>query len=248
MQVAANSKNVCLEDTVGELFRNMVFTDAFVYTFMTFLMYVRVKLRRGEKIEYAESPFQFYSSVAALPEVGLYAFAVARYNSIRAAQEAINVMYRQVITWVATVTSPAMPLITFIISNYLMALEFWALRHVFRPPERPWSAVKTVTSFMAMTLLTLLIATVPSTVWMTEIRRCGPFEGIRPIEAPGIFVRNLVANMTCLPPIDAELDEGFECAGLPRSACAPLEAVGQVRSLADNYSQLRVETSFSMNS
>ena len=157
-----------------------------------------------------------------------------RYDSIRAAQEAINVMYRQVITWVATVTSPLMPLITFAVSNYLMMLEFWALRHIFRPPERPWSAVKTVTSFMALTLLTLLISTVPSTVWMTDIRRCGPFEGIRPVEAPGIFVRNLAMNMTCVPPIDAELDEGFECTGLSRFACKALEAVGTVSFTSAN--------------
>lgn len=151
-----------------------------------------------------------------------------RYDSIRAAQEAINVMYRQVITWVATVTSPLMPLITFVVSNYLMYIEFWALRHVFRPPERPWSAVKTVTSFMALTLLTLLISSAPSIVWMTEIRRCGPFEGIRPVDAPGIFIRNLAMNMTCMAPIDAELDEGLNCAGLTRPSCMALQAVGQV--------------------
>ena len=152
-----------------------------------------------------------------------------RYDSIRAAQEAINVMYRQVVTWVATVTSPLMPLITFGVANYLMMLEFWALRHIYRPPERPWSAVKTVTSFMGLTLLTLLISTIPSIVWMTEIRRCGPFQGIRPAEALGIFLRNLAMNMTCAPPIDADLDEGLECQGLSRVPCMALQSVGHVR-------------------
>jgi hypothetical protein len=139
---------------------------------------------------------------------------------------------------VATVTSPLMPLITFAVSNYLMMLEFWALRHIFRPPERPWSAVKTVTSFMGLTLLTLLISTIPSTVWMTEIRRCGPFQGIRPVEAPGIFVRNLAMNMTCVAPIDADLDEGLECPGLSRAPCMALQSLGQVRPQAFEAQQL----------
>jgi hypothetical protein len=89
--VAKRSQNVCLEDKVGALFRSMVITDAIVYTSITIISYVAVKtIRKGEKIE---------------------------YDSIRAAQEAINIMYRQVITWVATVTSPLMPLLTFVVSN-----------------------------------------------------------------------------------------------------------------------------------
>ena len=55
MAVAARSQNVCLEDTVGDLFRKMVFTDALVYTTVTISTYVMVKLvRGGDKIECAE--------------------------------------------------------------------------------------------------------------------------------------------------------------------------------------------------
>ena len=55
MTVAARSQNVCLEDTVGDLFRKMVFTDALVYTTVTLSTYAIVKVvRGGEKIECAE--------------------------------------------------------------------------------------------------------------------------------------------------------------------------------------------------
>ena len=198
-KVAERSVDICLEDTVGSLFRRMVITDAFVYSMMTLVMYAMVKYqRKGKKIE---------------------------YDSIRAAQEAINVMYRQVITWVATVTSPMMPLLTFAVSNYLMGVEFWALTYVFRPPTRPWSAVKTVTSFMALTFLSLLISTLPTTVWMTDVRRCGPFEGIKPVNAPGIFVRNLFQNMTCHETLGAELPDGVQCEGLTRTGCSQYAAI-----------------------
>lgn len=54
-QVAAGSKDVCLEDTVGDLFRKMVFTDALVYTIVTLMTFVMIKtVRNGQKIEYAE--------------------------------------------------------------------------------------------------------------------------------------------------------------------------------------------------
>lgn len=96
----------------------------------------------------------------------------------------------------------------------------------------------TFRSFMGLTLLTLLISTIPSTVWMTEIRRCGPFQGIRPVEAPGIFVRNLAMNMTCVAPIDADLDEGLECQGLSRAPCMALQSLGQVRPQAFEAQQL----------
>ena len=199
-KMAAQSIDVCVEDTVGNLFRVMVITDALVYTNVQFATFIFVKtVRRGKKIE---------------------------YDSIRAAQEAINVMYRQVITWVATVTSPAMPAITFLVSNCLMGVEFLALEHNFRPPAKPWSAVKTVTSFMALTFLSLLISIVPSTVWLTGVRTCGPFEGIKPMEAPGIFLMNMLQNVTChtvVTSVDSG-DDIFDCEALQRRACTLLEA------------------------
>ena len=55
MQVAKRSKDVCLEDIVGDLFRKMIFTDALVYTIVTLASFVLVKtVRKGQKIEYAE--------------------------------------------------------------------------------------------------------------------------------------------------------------------------------------------------
>lgn len=56
MQVAANSRNVCLEDTVGDLFRKMVLTDALVYTGVMLMSFVMVKtVYKGKKIECANA-------------------------------------------------------------------------------------------------------------------------------------------------------------------------------------------------
>ena len=80
-------------------------------------------------------------------------------------------------------------------------VEFWALTHVYRPPEHPWSAIKTVASFMALTFLSMLVSMLPAIVWMMDIRKCGPFESIRPIDAPGA-VHQLVCfrlYMHCRP-------------------------------------------------
>jgi hypothetical protein len=74
-RVAKTDEDTCLEDKLGGLFRRMILTDALVYTFIALATWVVVKTKRsGKRIE---------------------------YDSTRAAQEVINVMYRQVVTWVS---------------------------------------------------------------------------------------------------------------------------------------------------
>eukprot|EP01047_Picozoa_sp_COSAG01_P053377 COSAG01_NODE_5715_length_4082_cov_2.185287_2_plen_257_part_00 len=128
------------------------------------------------------------------------------------------IRYRQVITWVATVTSPLMPLLTFVVANYLMMIEFLALQHVYRPPEHPWSAVKTVTSFLKLTFVSMLVSMVPFAVWATNVRRCGPFEGIRPVDSPVVIVSNMLYNMTCKFAVENPSVQ-VECADFPRAQC-----------------------------
>ena len=194
--VASAAQFTCLEDKLGDLFRRMIITDAFVYTMVTGGWFCFVKfVRGGRRLE---------------------------YDTDQAAQEAINVMYRQVVTWVATVTSPLMPFLTFCVSNCLMAVEFWALDNVFRPPEHPWSAVKTVASFMTLTFVSMLVSMLPAIVWMTGIRTCGPFEGKRPIDTLEIFLTNLLQEMTC-----HELKPAQDCHVLSREPCLKRLAAGE---------------------
>jgi len=175
----------------------MILTDALVYvvnTILTWAIYVKV-ISNGARME---------------------------YDSDTAADEAINIMYRQVVTWIATVTSPLMPILTFCISNCLMAVEFWALNNIYRPPEHPWSSVKTVSAFMALTFLSMLVSMVPAIVWMTSVRSCGPFQGIRPIDTPEIFLSNLFQDYTCH---DLKADQS--CGGLSREPCMKRVALGE---------------------
>ena len=175
----------------------MILTDALVYvvnTILTWAIYVKV-ISNGARME---------------------------YDSDTAADEAINIMYRQVVTWIATVTSPLMPILTFCISNCLMAVEFWALNNIYRPPEHPWSSVKTVSAFMALTFLSMLVSMVPAIVWMTSVRSCGPFQGIRPIDTPQIFLSNLFQDHTCH---DLKADQS--CGGLSREPCMKRVALGE---------------------
>ena len=174
----------------------MILTDALVYlvnTILTWAIYVKI-ISNGARME---------------------------YDSDTAAEEAINIMYRQVVTWIATVTSPLMPILTFCISNCLMAVEFWALNNVYRPPQHPWSSVKTVSSFMALTFLSMLVSMVPAIVWMTNVRSCGPFQGMRPIDTPTVFLSNLFQEMSC-----HDLKAGQSCGSLSREPCMKRVALG----------------------
>jgi hypothetical protein len=127
MQVAEGSKDVCLEDTVGDLFRKMVFTDALVYTIVTLISFAMVKtVRKGKKIECAERPLHHCITersphglmrTHALMSENVF-IVLIRYDSIRAAQEAINVMYRQVITWVSLHSANSVPRQTAAFTGY----------------------------------------------------------------------------------------------------------------------------------
>ena len=103
--------------------------------------------------------------------------------------------YRQVLTWLTTVITPFMPLLTFALSNVLLGVEFWTMNKNFRPPSHPWSPVKITTSFFLLLLISMLISLLPNTIWLTLKVKCGPFQGYEsPLDVISVFMTEGAKN------------------------------------------------------
>ena len=96
----------------------MIVTDAIVYTALMFVWQIAFRGKRRE------------------------------YDNMRTSQEMVAVMYRQVLTWVGTPCAPMLPLISVLVGNYLLGVEFYFVNRIFKPPTHPWSAYRIVASFM----------------------------------------------------------------------------------------------------
>eukprot|EP01046_Picozoa_sp_COSAG06_P006694 COSAG06_NODE_317_length_17666_cov_51.304548_4_plen_1387_part_00 len=97
------------------------------------------------------------------------------YDTDRAAQAAIDMMYRQSLIWVGASLCPVLPFAGLINITIQFFVQYYSMFKSCKPPKTPWSADKTMYFFMQLVLLALLISGAPIVVLLTSKNlSCGP--------------------------------------------------------------------------
>ena len=97
------------------------------------------------------------------------------YDTDRAAQAAIDMMYRQSLIWVGASLCPVLPFAGLLNITIQFFVQYHSMFHSCKPPKTPWSAEKTMYFFMQLVLLALLISGAPIVVLLTSKKlSCGP--------------------------------------------------------------------------
>ena len=97
------------------------------------------------------------------------------YDTDRAAQAAIDMMYRQSLIWVGASLCPMLPFAGLVNISIQFFVQYNSMFKSCKPPKTPWSAEKTMYFFMQLVLLALLISGAPIVVLLTSKKiSCGP--------------------------------------------------------------------------
>lgn len=80
------------------------------------------------------------------------------YDTDRAAQAAIDMMYRQALIWVGASFCPVLPFFGLLNISVQFYVQYFSMFKSCKPPKTPWSANKTMYFFMKLVLVTLLIS------------------------------------------------------------------------------------------
>eukprot|EP01043_Picozoa_sp_COSAG02_P046539 COSAG02_NODE_4362_length_5449_cov_17.248785_3_plen_1233_part_01 len=90
------------------------------------------------------------------------------YDTDRAAQAAIDMMYRQSLIWVGASLCPVLPFAGLINITIQFFVQYYSMFKSCKPPRTPWSADKTMYFFMQLVLAALLISGAPIVVLLTN--------------------------------------------------------------------------------
>jgi hypothetical protein len=102
-------------------------------------------------------------------------FRPATFDSELSASLLIDLRYRQTFVWVGASFCPWLPALACVgqITQFL-SLKHAMLGGAYKRPEEPWSADHTFKVFMVMALVTLVMTSLPTIVWLSATPGCGP--------------------------------------------------------------------------
>ena len=74
------------------------------------------------------------------------------YDTDRAAQAAIDMMYRQALIWVGASLCPVLPFAGLLNITIQFFVQYYSMFESCKPPKTPWSAEKTMCEYSAHSL------------------------------------------------------------------------------------------------
>lgn len=186
----SDDSNDCPETKVGSLYLRLVVTDMVVGCMVqvsTFpMMWMKIKMLRKSAAKAnnglvhaaeEETTGMDEDSISNWSEEKLMYQARIEYTTDRAAQAAIDMMYRQALIWVGSTLCPILPVVGQINIAMIFSAQKFAMFRTCRPPSEPWSADRTRQFFMILVLVTLFICGLPIIGFLLFSPDCGPHKG-----------------------------------------------------------------------
>jgi hypothetical protein len=128
-------------------------------------------------------------------------FPAMIFDNELSASMMIDILYRQAFVWVGSSFCPWLPALACLAQvTMFLSMKHAMLRGAYRRPEEPWSADHTFKVFMIMALLTLVVTSMPTIVWLSHTPKCGPFCGAMADPEGIVIPRDMVMCPAELPP------------------------------------------------
>ena len=184
-----DESGACPETKVGTLYLRLVITDmvmGIIVQSMTFPQQMVMKMvLRKKAAKAADGLVGSQDDVSGLDSDAVSSWSEEKliyqsrieYTTDRAAQAAIDMMYRQALIWVGSTLCPILPMVGQLNIICIFSAQKYAMFRTCRPPSEPWSADRTRQFFMILVLVTLFISGIPIIGFLLFAPDCGPHKG-----------------------------------------------------------------------